>query len=144
MIVALFSVPSWGSQYTVMFFMLVCMYIGLGQMWNLLAGYAGLVSLGQQIYIGIGGYALAVLSNYYGVPLFLGLIIGGLVAMLISVGLSYLLLRMKGMYFAVATWITAEALIVIFAGWNYVGSGNGMFIKAVRGMLPQQSIITAW
>jgi len=75
-IVALFSVPSWGSQYTVMFFMLVCMYIGLGQMWNLLAGYAGLVSLGQQIYIGIGGYALAVLSNYYGVPLFLGLIIG--------------------------------------------------------------------
>jgi len=54
--------------------------------------------------------------------------------MLISVGLSYLLLRMKGMYFAVATWITAEALIVIFAGWNYVGSGNGMFIKAVRGM----------
>ncbi|NLP30097.1 MAG: branched-chain amino acid ABC transporter permease [Clostridiales bacterium] len=133
-IVALFSVPSWGSQYTVMFFMLVCMYIGLGQMWNLLAGYAGLVSLGQQIYIGIGGYALAVLSNYYGVPLFLGLIIGGLVAMLISVGLSYLLLRMKGMYFAVATWITAEALIVIFAGWNYVGSGNGMFIKAVRGM----------
>lgn len=133
-LVVLFSLPSWGSEYSTMLVMLICMYIVLGQMWNLLAGYAGLVSLGQQLYIGIGGYSLAVLSNYYNIPIFIGLIVGGLISVALAVGLSFLLLRMKGMYFAVATWITAEAFIVIFAGWNYVGSGNGIFIKAVKGM----------
>jgi branched-chain amino acid transport system permease protein len=133
-LIALFVLPNVANQYTTMLVMLICMYIGLGQMWNLLAGYAGLVSLGQQLYIGIGGYALAVLSNYYNIPIFIGLVVGGLVSVVMSIALSFLLLRMKGMYFAVATWITAEAFIVIFAGWTYMGSGNGLFIKAVRGM----------
>lgn len=133
-LVFLFALPTFGSEYTVMLLMLMCMYISLGQMWNLLSGYAGLISLGQQLYIGIGGYILALLSNNYGIPLFVGLIVGGIISVILSVLLSFLLLRMKGMYFAIATWITAEAFILIFAGWDYMGGGNGMFIKAVRGM----------
>ncbi|MGI6730791.1 MAG: branched-chain amino acid ABC transporter permease [Anaerovoracaceae bacterium] len=133
-LILLFTLPMFGSEYIVMLLMLMCMYIGLGQMWNLLSGYAGLISLGQQLYIGIGGYALAVISNNFGLPLFVGLIVGGIISSIVAALLSFLLLRMKGMYFAIATWITAEAFILIFAAWNYVGGGNGVFIKAVRGM----------
>ena len=82
-LILLFTLPMFGSEYIVMLLMLMCMYIGLGQMWNLLSGYAGLISLGQQLYIGIGGYALAVISNNFGLPLFVRAIVGGIISSLL-------------------------------------------------------------
>jgi len=54
----------------------------LSQMWNLLAGYSGLISLGQQSFIGLGGYTVAVFCNYYQVSLWLSILIGGVVSCL--------------------------------------------------------------
>jgi branched-chain amino acid transport system permease protein len=134
----LFTLPLYGGKYVIMLAMLMGMYITLGHMWNLLAGYSGLISLGQQMYIGIGGYTLAVASSKLGLPLIVGLILGGLVSVIVSVGLSYLLLRMKGMYFAIATWMFAEAALLVVASISYLGKGQGLFIVEARKLVTGQ------
>ncbi|MCL2111969.1 MAG: branched-chain amino acid ABC transporter permease [Clostridiales bacterium] len=133
-VVVLMTLPSWGGGYAVFIVTLMGIYITLGMMWNLLAGYSGLVSLGLQMYIGVGAFALAALSNYYGVPLVIGLLLGGVVSMVIAVGLSYLLLRMRGMYFAIATWMFAEAMVLLLVNFEYFGRGQGLFVLAARSL----------
>jgi branched-chain amino acid transport system permease protein len=98
-------------------------------MWNLLAGYSGLISLGQQMFIGIGGYSLAVLSMYHGLPIFLSVFLGGVISVLLAVLISLPIFRMKGVYFAIGTWIIAEALGICFSNWGYVRYGMGLFIQ---------------
>lgn len=123
------SVPLWSSRYVVNVLLLVFVYVAMGSMWNLLAGYSGLVSLGQQMFIGIGGYTLAVLSVYYGLPLSLSVLCGGTVSVLLAVVISLPIFRMKGVYFAIGTWVVAEVLGICFSNWSYVKYGMGMFIQ---------------
>ena len=129
LLIALATVPIWGSEYLVLFFMLFCFYLGLSQMWNLLAGYSGLISLGQQTFIGLGGYTMAVMTNYYGVNIWLSVILGGVVSVLMALFMSLFIFRMKGVYFAIGTWIFAEAILVWFSNWEYVKYGMGLFVK---------------
>ena len=123
------SVPLWGSEYAILFFMLFCIYLALAQMWNLLAGYSGLISLGQQSFVGLGGYTVAVLSSYYGINVWVGVLLGGIASVLLALFMSLFIFRMKGVYFAIGTWIFAEALLVWFSNWAYVKYGSGLFIK---------------
>jgi branched-chain amino acid transport system permease protein len=99
-------------------------------MWNLLAGYAGLVSLGQQVFIGLGGYCLAVFTENFGLPLPVAIFIGGVAAVLFALVSTIVLFRMRSVYFTIATWILAECLVVIFGNWDYVRMGMGFFIRA--------------
>lgn len=130
LLLALLTMPLWASQYMVLIFLLIFLYMTIAQMWNLLAGYAGLVSLGQQIFIGLGGYTLAVLTEYYGAPVWLSILVGGVVAVIFALLSSVFLFRMSGVYFTIATWIIAEALVVFFSNWEYVRLGMGFFIRA--------------
>ena len=82
--------------------------VALAQMWNLLAGYAGLVSVGQQAFVGIGGYSLWVFSQKFGLNPFLCVPIAGVVAALFAVPTAGLAFRLRGGYFAVGTWVIAE------------------------------------
>ncbi|MDA8441336.1 MAG: branched-chain amino acid ABC transporter permease [Peptococcaceae bacterium] len=127
---ALLIVPDLGSQYLVLLLQLIFLYLAFAEMWNLLAGYTGLISLGQQIFIGLGGYALAVLTEYYNLPIWVGILVGGVISGLVAWLLAVLLFRMRGVYFTIATWITAEAMITVFSNWAYVHQGIGFFIKA--------------
>jgi len=128
------TIPLWGSRYLITIVTLMGLYITLGHMWNLLAGYSGLVSLGLQMYIGVGAFTVAVCSNYAGLPLGVGLLFGGIVSTVIAVGLSYLLLRMRGMYFAIATWMFAQAAVLIIVGQQFFGKGQGLFIIEARAL----------
>lgn len=128
-VAALITLPIWGSRYWVLIFLLVSLYLAMAQMWNLLAGYSGLISLGQQSFIGLGGYTLAVLSVYYGVPIWLSILIGGVVSVIFALIISVPIFRMRGVYFAIGTWIVAEALGICFSNWKYVRYGMGLFIK---------------
>ena len=127
--VGLGTVPIWGTDYAMLFFMLFCIYLALAQMWNLLAGYSGLISLGQQSFVGLGGYTLAVLNSYYGINIWIGAGLGGLTSVLLALFMSLFIFRMKGVYFAIGTWIFAEALLVWFSNWAYVKYDSGLFIK---------------
>jgi branched-chain amino acid transport system permease protein len=132
---ALISLPYWASRYWVLVMLLFSINLALSEMWNLLAGYSGLISLGQQAFIGLGGYALAVFSLYYGVPIWLSILIGGTVSVLFALLISAPIFRMRGVYFAIGTWVVAETLRILFSNWKYVGYGMGLFVKPAYHLL---------
>jgi branched-chain amino acid transport system permease protein len=103
----------------------------LAQMWNLLAGYAGLVSIGQQAYVGLGGYALMVLADDVGVNPFLAVPLAGLVAAAFALPTAALVFRFSGGYFAVGTWAVAEVYRLLIANTGALGRGTGRTLKAV-------------
>ncbi len=103
----------------------------LAQMWNLLAGYAGLVSIGQQAYVGLGGYALVVLADDLGVNPFLAVPLAGLVAAGFALPTAALVFRFHGGYFAVGTWAVAEVYRLLIANTGPLGRGTGRTLKAV-------------
>lgn len=129
LLIVLISVSFFGSDYAKMVFTLIFLYMALGQFWNLLGGYSGLVSLGQQIFIGLGGYTLAVTMLYYGFPMWLGILSGGLICLLFALVISGAIFRMSGVYFSIGTWVVAESLAIWFSNWEYVEMGQGLFIK---------------
>jgi branched-chain amino acid transport system permease protein len=103
----------------------------LAQMWNLLAGYAGLVSIGQQAYIGLGGYALIVLADDLGVNPFLAVPLAGIVATVFALLTASVVFRFRGGYFAVGTWAVAEVYRLLVANTGALGRGTGRTLKAV-------------
>lgn len=129
LVLLLISLPQWASRYWILVVLLFSLNLALSQMWNLLAGYSGLISLGQQGFIGLGGYTLAVFSIYYGFPIWLSILIGGIISVLFALLISAPIFRMRGVYFAIGTWTVAETLRIIFSNWKYVGYGMGLFVK---------------
>jgi branched-chain amino acid transport system permease protein len=103
----------------------------LAQMWNLLAGYAGLVSIGQQAYVGLGGYALIVLADDLGVNPFLAVPLAGLVATVFALPTAMVVFRFRGGYFGVGTWAVAEVFRLLVANTDALGRGTGRTLKAV-------------
>jgi len=106
----------------------------LAQMWNLLAGYAGLVSIGQQAYLGLGGYALLVLADDLGINPFAAVPLAGLVAAALALPTAVLVFRFRGGYFAVGTWAVAEVYRLLVANSSQLGRGTGRTLKAVFPM----------
>ena len=123
------TIPIWGSEYMLLFFLLFLLYLGISQMWNLLAGYSGLISLGQQVFIGLAGYTTAVLTSYYGINLWVAVVLGGVMSVILALIMSLFIFRMKGVYFAIGTWIFAELMLIWFSNWEYVKYGTGLFIR---------------
>lgn len=102
----------------------------LGTMWNLLAGYGGLVSIGQQAYIGVGGYGLVVLADTVGINPFLAVPAAGLVCGLLAWPTSYLAFRLSGGYFAIGTWVIAEVVRLVVTQIDALGAGSGASLAA--------------
>ncbi|MBQ9979987.1 MAG: branched-chain amino acid ABC transporter permease [Oscillospiraceae bacterium] len=115
---------------------LVFLYMAIAQMWNLLAGYSGLVSLGAQAFVGLGGYSLAMLSQVYGLPLWTGFVAGAVISVIFALIISMPIFKMKGVYFTVGTWIVAECLLVLFSIWKFVNYSAGYNISATYKLTP--------
>ena len=119
--------------------------LALATMWNLLAGYAGLVSIGQQAYIGVGAYALYWLSDSVGLDPFAAVPLAALGAAVIAVPIAVLAFRLRGGYFAIGTWVIAEALRLLVANTSQLGGGSGVTITAVSGYDRQARVyLTYW
>jgi branched-chain amino acid transport system permease protein len=106
-----------------MFFILTM--LSLAQFWNLLAGYSGLISVGQQAFVGLGAYLLFAWTILGGVDPVLGIVLSGAVAALIALPTSFLVFRLKGAYFAVGTWVVAEVFRLLLAQVKILGGGTG-------------------
>lgn len=107
--VVLFTLPWWdgdGSLRTPL--VIVLLYLALAQMWNLLAGFAGLISIGQQMFVGVGTYALLTFAEDWGVDPWLSVLLAGLVAGVLSLPVALFAFRLTGGYFAIGTWVVAE------------------------------------
>ena len=84
--------------------------LALAQMWNLLAGYAGLVSIGQQAFIGLGAYGLFVAADHLGLPPILAVVAATVFGGLVALVTSLFVFRLQGGYFAIGTWVIAEVI----------------------------------
>ena len=124
---------SW-SLYLFLFFI----YLAMANMWNLLAGYSGLISLCQPAFIGLAGYTL-VICTWNGLPFYLGIIAGAIVAAAFALLISIPVFRLSGIYFAIGTLVIPEALRIVFFLWRPVGGelhggGAGYMVKGVTGV----------
>ena len=102
--------------------------VALAQAWNLLAGYGGLVSLAPAAFVGTGGYAAAVVAIHLGLPIPVLLLAGGLAAAVFAIIVSVPMFRFRGLYFAIATLVLAQALGVFMVNWNGLGGAVGLFL----------------
>ena len=127
---ALAAAPWWGSVATERLIGEFMIYLALATLWNLLAGYAGLVSVGQQAYVGLGAYvvfSLALLADWnplYAAP------VAGLVCAAVAWPVSRLVFRLQGPYFAIGSWVVAEVFRLGFAQVQALGGGSGRSMPA--------------
>jgi branched-chain amino acid transport system permease protein len=101
------------------------LFTALATLWNLLAGFAGITSFGQQAYLGVGAYALYLYASA-GVDPALGVVLAAVTAAIVSLPVSVLLLRLNAGYFAVASWVVAEVLHLLATVAPQVGGNTGV------------------
>ena len=136
--------PTFASGFTVDKLTTLFVYVLLAVMWNLLAGYAGLVSVGQQAFFGIGAYFALRLVDF-GAPPYLALMIGPLGAGLVAAAISVFALRLKGGEFAIAMWVIAEVLRITIMFDPAVQGETGTSLLALNAFDPEmRRNLTYW
>jgi len=125
-LVALVALPWWGDAGWMRLVGEMAYYVALAQLWNLLAGYAGLVSVGQQAYVGLGGYALFYLTGELNINVYFALALAAPFAGLISIPVSFAVFRLRGAYFAVGTWVVSEVFALSASLIAVLGAGSGL------------------
>ncbi|WP_128000763.1 branched-chain amino acid ABC transporter permease [Piscinibacter defluvii] len=128
------TLPAWGESSWMRDFVEIACYFIFAMMWNLLAGYGGMVSIGQQAFFGLGGYVMLALGNFAGVNPFVAVPIAALAAAAIAVPVSWVAFRLQGGYFAIGTWVIAEVFRLSVANISAVGGGSGTSLTALRGI----------
>jgi len=124
--VVLAAAPAWGGLDNLRLLSEIYAYVALASLWNLLAGYAGLVSVGQQAYVGLGGYVLFASTILVGVHPFLAVPLAGLVGAVVALPVAGLMFRLRGHYFAIGTWVVAEVFRLIASQLSALGGGSGI------------------
>ncbi|HEV2570477.1 MAG TPA: branched-chain amino acid ABC transporter permease [Beijerinckiaceae bacterium] len=135
-LVALVAGPYWIDRNGMRIVGEFLIYLSLASMWNLLAGYAGLVSVGQQAYVGLGGYFLFAWAILFGLPPLLAIPFAGVAGAIVALPVSLLVFRLKGAYFAIGTWVVAEVFLLLAAQISVLGGGSGISlpISVVRAI----------
>ena len=139
LLAAALSLPFWAELSTQQFVVELLYTLALAQMWNLLAGYGGMVSIGQQLFVGLGGYTLVVLALKLGVHPLLAVLAAAPLAALAAALVSILLFRLQGPQLAVGTWVMAEVFRLLIANVSAVGGGSGVSLTTVVMQIPEQA-----
>jgi branched-chain amino acid transport system permease protein len=127
---ALAAAPWWGGRDDLQLLSEIYAYVALASLWNLLAGYAGLVSVGQQAYVGLGAYSLFALAILFGISPLWSIPLAGLIAAGLSIPVALLVFRLRGHYFAIGTWIVAEVFRLTASQISALGGGSGTSLPA--------------
>ncbi len=114
--------------------------IVMATMWNLLAGYGGMLSVGQQAYIGIGAYALVYLADTIGLDPFMAVPLAVVIAGLLAYPISFLAFRLSGGYFAIGTWVIAVVVMLVVQQISALGGGIGVTFTAFSELGPRTRI----
>jgi ABC-type branched-subunit amino acid transport system permease subunit len=113
----------------------------MASMWNLLAGYAGLVSVGQQAFVGLGAYFVLILA-LHGTSPFAALPVAAIGCGVAALPLWWLVSRLRSGYFAIATWVLATTIMLIIERFSSIGGGTGMPLPGLAGFDP--TLLTAY
>jgi len=144
-VIALATVPLWAETSLIRTMVTFFTLLALAQMWNLLAGYAGLISVGQQAYVGLGAYGLWYLGDVIGIHPFIAIFLAGGIAVLVALPVAPLIFRLRGGYFAIGTWVVAEVCRIVISNWDAAGSNSGKTIlSAARIDMDTRIPATYW
>ena len=108
------ALPLISSPFALDIFIRVLLFAFIGVAWNLMGGYAKQLSLGHAAFFGLGAYTSTILLIRFGISPWIGMVAGGVVAMLASLPIGALCFRLRGPYFAIATIATAQVLMLLF------------------------------
>jgi branched-chain amino acid transport system permease protein len=129
--------PAFAGRALIQDLFFILTMLALAQFWNLLAGYGGLVSVGQQAFVGIGAYAMfagVILAGWNPVP---AILLGGIAAVALAIPTAFFAFRLQGAYFAIGTWVIAEVTRLSVAQWKTLGGGTGT-------SLPREATSAIW
>ena len=116
----------------------------LASMWNLLAGYCGLISVGQQAYVGVGAYTVLVLAQN-GINAYVAIPAALLVSAVVAVPVSFLVFRLRAEYFAIGTWVVAEVFFLALVRVRSLGGGTGTALPGLAHIDPVlRQALTYW
>jgi branched-chain amino acid transport system permease protein len=137
LVAILFAAPAFASRALIQDLFFILTMLTLAQYWNLLAGYGGLVSVGQQAFVGLGAYALYGMVILTGTDPVVSILFAGIAALVLAVPTAFFAFRLQGAYFAIGTWVIAEVARLSVAQWQAVGGGTGTSLprSALREMI---------
>jgi branched-chain amino acid transport system permease protein len=116
------------NQYSYFAAYVILQYVVLATAWNILGGYTGYVNFGTAAFFALGAYTSIVLIQSYRAPLIVLLVAGGLVAGVLGLGIGYLTLRLRGVFFSISTLALAVVLQTMVINWEYVGGARGISV----------------
>jgi branched-chain amino acid transport system permease protein len=120
---------------------IVLMYVVLSTAWNILGGYAGYVNFGTPAFFGLGAYSAAVLYKATAAPLAVQIVLAAAMAGLLGFGAGLLTLRLRGIFFAIATIAVTVIMQTVFINWRYAGGATGLQLLRPAPMPPFESYI---
>jgi branched-chain amino acid transport system permease protein len=131
---ALVIAPLFVSNYVLSVLIIVLYFAYVGQAWNLMIGFAGQLSLGHALFVGIGAYASAALFVHFGVGPWIGMFVAVALSVLVGCIIGYLGFRfsIRGVYFALLTIAFAEFTLVIVDHIPWLGSTGGLFLPVAN------------
>lgn len=115
-----------GNSFRAHVLIMILLYASMAQSWNIVSGYAGQVSFGHSVFFGIGAYGAGMAVVTYGLTPWPGFLAGAVLASLVSVLVSYPCFKLKGHYFAIATFAIVEIFNRLFMVWDWVGGALGL------------------
>ena len=149
MVIFLFLAPWWAGRADIRLMSEIFLYLSLASLWNLLAGYCGLVSVGQQAFVGFGGYLLFAFTIFLGLNPLIAIPITGIFGAFISLPIAFLIFRLRGAYFAIGTWVVAEVFRLSFAQIQSLGGGSGSslpvaIVKSIASSKAMRESLIYW
>jgi branched-chain amino acid transport system permease protein len=124
-VLLLVALPAFASRVLLQELFYVFTMLTLAQLWNLLAGSAGLISVGQQAFVGVGAYALFAFMVVAGLDAVSAIVLAGAIAGLVAIPAALIVFRLRGAYFAIGTWVVAEVCRLVLAQAKQLGGGTG-------------------
>src|SRR6516164_8485057 len=106
----------------------VLQFIVLATAWNILGGYTGYTNFGTGAFFAVGAYTAVVLHKTTSLPLPIMMLVGGVMSGMVGFGMGYLTLRLKGVFFAIATLALAIVAQTLIVNWDYVGGSRGIYV----------------
>jgi branched-chain amino acid transport system permease protein len=132
----LLAVPLFiSSSFLLHLLILIFLYALLAGAWNILGGYTGQISLGHAVFFGVGAYASTLGQAHFGLNPWLGMLAGGLIAVVISLMMGYPTFRLRGHYFVIATIAMGEIVFALFTNWEWAGGAVGQHLAFVSSSL---------
>lgn len=129
-IIAGLAAPIYLPRATLQDLFFILTMLALAQSWNLLAGYAGLVSVGQQAFVGLGAYMMFAGVVLLKLDPLIAILLGGIAAASLAIPAGIFAFRLQGAYFAIGTWVIAEIVRLLVAQWKMLGGGTGTSLPA--------------